>query len=198
MCAAVLQARKSENTRQTILKAAIEEILTEGIHHATTINIAQRAGMSRGAILHHYPTRDELMHAALEKVLLEELESFKELTKQAKSKEITLDELLDHIWEHFSGPMFMVSLEYLTAARTNKEIKGVLMPLARDFNNSIEEIWGTMVPDPHLREATLHSTLCMMRGMSLQSIWREDPGFSERLLLYWKEQIRKSIEGVGD
>ena len=72
------------------------------------------------------------------------------------------------------------------------------MPLARDFNNSIEDIWGTMVPDPQLREATLHSTLCMMRGMSLQSIWREDPDFSERLLLYWKEQIRKSIEGAGD
>lgn len=193
MCAALKQAEKSEQKRQLILSAAIDEILSKGIHHATTNNIATRANVSRGAILYYYPNRDILMYAALEKVLTEEVVYLQGLTQRTKNGDIGLDELIDQIWHHFSGSMFMISLEYLTAARTNNDIKNVLVPLAQDFNQSLENIWEEIVPDPLLRDHTLHSTLCIMRGMGLQNIWRGDDQFSENILGFWKAEIKNIL-----
>lgn len=194
MCAITTQAKKSEQMRQLILASATDEILSKGIYDATTINIAKRANVSRGAILHHYPNRDSLMYAALEKVLSDEVRSLHELTQKTKSGDLDLDNLIDILWSHFSGPMFMISLEYLTAARTNSDIKKVLSPLAKDFNESLENIWGEIVPNTTLRDQTLHSTLCMLRGMGLQSIWREEDGFREKILSFWKKEIANILK----
>lgn len=188
------QTEKSEKKRQEILSSTIEEILSKGINKTTILSVAKNAKISRGAILHYYPNRDALMYSALEKVLSDEVIFLSEITKKAKSGSIDLDELFDIIWSHFSGPMFMISLEYLNSARTDKDIKNVLSPLAHDFNSSLEDIWEEIVPDLSLRDKTLHSTLCMMRGMGLQSIWRDDEKFSEMLLDFWKNEVKRILK----
>lgn len=187
------QIEKSEKKRKIILSSTIDEILSKGIHRTTILSVSQNASVSRGAILHHYPNRDSLMHAALEKVLSDEILFLRETTQKVKAGSIGIDELFDILWSHFSGPMFMISLEYLNSARTNKDIKNVLLPLAKNFNESLEKIWGEIVPDSRLRDQTLHSTLCMMRGMGLQSIWRNDKNFSEMLLSFWKNEIKRML-----
>ena len=70
------QQTKSELTRQTILDAALDCFYDMGYANTTTENISKRAGVSRGAMLHHFPTRFDLIKAAVEHLTEKRLELF--------------------------------------------------------------------------------------------------------------------------
>src|SRR5512132_1726013 len=60
------QQERSRATQQRLLEATVECLVEHGWSGATTTVIAERAGVSRGAQLHHYPTRAALVLAAVE------------------------------------------------------------------------------------------------------------------------------------
>ena len=65
------QQARSLATRERLIRAALDEIHEVGYHAATTHQIAERARVSRGALLHHFPTRADIIQAALEALLAE-------------------------------------------------------------------------------------------------------------------------------
>src|ERR1700678_4677215 len=62
------QAERTEATRTAILKAAANLIRKRGYARFRTAEVAEEAGLSRGAQLHHFPTKDSLVVATLEYV----------------------------------------------------------------------------------------------------------------------------------
>ena len=60
------QAERSATTRQALLDATIACLVEEGYANTTTARVAERAGVSRGAHLHHFQTRSALVAAAVE------------------------------------------------------------------------------------------------------------------------------------
>ena len=60
------QAQKSAMTRDKILDAAISCFIAEGYTNVTTAKVASTAGVSRGAMLHHFPSKTELIQATVE------------------------------------------------------------------------------------------------------------------------------------
>ena len=60
------QAQKSAMTRDRILEAAIDCFVNLGYTNVTTAKVASAAGVSRGAMLHHFPSKTELIQAAVE------------------------------------------------------------------------------------------------------------------------------------
>ena len=189
-------AKQEERSRQTqarIMQGTLECILQKGIRALTTVDVARQAGVSRGALMHHYPSKEALMRAALEDLLNREVESVRELAERIKAGTLEFDTLLDSLHEHFKGDLFMVTLEFLTAARTDEAIKEVLLPLAAHFNASLEGIWERLVTSaqhsPHEDRVALNATLCMMRGMGAQSIWRDDPELYRDMLMFWKQML---------
>src|SRR6478609_6029220 len=57
---------KSQRTRARILDAAMKLFAEVGYHAATNAVIADAAGLTRGAMLYHFATREELVEAALQ------------------------------------------------------------------------------------------------------------------------------------
>ena len=108
---------------------------------------------------------------------------------------MNFDSLLKALHEHFKGDMYMVTLEFLTNARTDPDIMSALVPLAARFNDSLEKIWEQLVSSSehtsHQNRVALNATLCMMRGMGAQSIWRDDPELYRDMLVFWKETLLK-------
>jgi AcrR family transcriptional regulator len=178
------------------MQATLECILQKGIRATSTVDIAKQAGVSRGALVHHYPTKAILMEAAMEDLLDREVESFRETAKRVEEGTLEFETLLDILHEHFKGDLFMVTLEFLTAARTDKAVKEVLVPLATHFNESLEAIWEQLVSsvqhNAHENRVALNATLCMMRGMAAQSIWRDDPELYREMMLFWKQMLINS------
>ncbi|GGY05762.1 TetR family transcriptional regulator [Litchfieldella qijiaojingensis] len=187
------QEDRSRQTQSRIMKATLECILEKGIRATSTVDVARKAGVSRGALVHHYPSKESLMQAALEDLLNKEVDSVRDMAMQVKSGSLNFDTLLQALHEHFKGDMYMVTLEYLTTARTDTAIMDVLQPLAAKFNASLEHIWEQLVVSAehtsHHKRVALNATLCMMRGMGAQSIWRDDPELYRDMLEFWKQTL---------
>ncbi|ASK20046.1 MULTISPECIES: TetR/AcrR family transcriptional regulator [Halomonadaceae] len=187
------QEERSRQTQARVTQATIECILEKGIRATSTVDVARLAGVSRGALVHHYPSKTLLMQAALEDLLSREVESVREMAVKVRAGELNFDSLLKALHEHFKGDLYMVTLEYLTNARTDPDIMKVLVPLAANFNDSLEQIWEQLVASSshtsHQNRVALNATLCMMRGMGAQSIWRDDPELYRDMLLFWKETL---------
>ncbi|WP_372741316.1 TetR/AcrR family transcriptional regulator [Neptunomonas sp.] len=188
-----MTTNRTPKTQARIMQATLECILQQGIRATSTVNIAKQAGVSRGALVHHYPTKASLMEAAMKDLLDREVESVRETAKRVEEGTLEFETLLDMLHEHFNGDLFMVTLEFLTAARTDESVKKVLVPLAKQFNESLEAIWENLVSNTqhseHENRVALNATLCMMRGMASQSIWRDDPELRRDMMLFWKQTL---------
>ncbi|MBP5980374.1 MAG: TetR/AcrR family transcriptional regulator [Halomonas sp.] len=187
------QEERSRNTQARVMQATIECVLAKGIRATSTVDVARQAGVSRGALVHHYPSKTLLMQSALEDLLNQEVESVRQLAVSVQEGNFDFDSLLRVLHEHFKGDLYMVTLEYLTTARTDPDIMKVLIPLAARFNSSLETIWEQLVASSRhtsrQNRVALNATLCMMRGMGAQSIWRDDPELYRDMLLFWKDAL---------
>lgn len=187
------QAERSHATRTKILEVTLACLLDRGLHDSSTVEIAKRAGVSRGALLHHFPTKEELLKEALRFLLLGEVAEIRKMAGDIEAGTVDFDSFLAMLWDHFSGPLFMITLEYVTAARTDPEIKAALVAPALEFNSSLDEIWERLMLSSARvaseRRLALNVTLCFLRGMGTQSVWRDDPQLFEDMLAFWKKTL---------
>ena len=188
------QAERSRQTRAKILAVTLDCVLERGLKDTSTVEIAERAGVSRGALLHHYPSKEALLKEALGQLLRREIDEIRALAAAIDTGDLDIDGFLARLWGKFSGPMFMITLEFVTAARTDPAIQDALRPVARDFNASLDEIWERFFhaagdDNPTGRRLALTATLCFLRGLGTQSVWRDDPAFFADMLAYWRRVI---------
>ena len=124
------QKTKSEQTKTAILNAALDCFLSIGFNNTTTEKIAKQAKVSRGAMLHHFPQRLDLIRASVQHLHRKRLEAFEEtLSKLNENADFTLvGEGIDAFWDQLQSPLFAVYCELLVASRTDAELKGMLAP----------------------------------------------------------------------
>lgn len=137
------QAEKSLNTRHQILEAGIQCLVEYGYAESKTERIAKRAGVSRGAMTHHFPSRAELFQAIAEYIIDKRAREFEELITQVKVPEGELPQL-EHMrqtmWvlrEFYTAPSFVALDELLRGARTDEALISVLVPLEQQLDRKI-------------------------------------------------------------
>jgi len=193
------QAERSAATQQKILTVTTGLILAKGLRDTSTVDVADAAGVSRGALLHHYPSRQILMQEALRHLLNGEIADIRGIAAAIRDGKMDIDGFLSEMWRRFSGPLFMVTIEFLTAARTDPAIREALVPVALDYNRQLDDIWETLLPEMPgacgTRRIALNATLCLLRGMATQSIWRDDPQLFADMLEFWKTSLGTMMPG---
>jgi AcrR family transcriptional regulator len=122
------QAAKSALTRQDTLDAALRCFLKIGYRATTTLAIAKEAGVSRGAIVHHFPTRQDLVRAAIECLAVRRMEDFKTLLANLPPDVPQERAGLEAYWQHLSSPDFLVFHELVVMARTDPVLEKLLRP----------------------------------------------------------------------
>jgi len=189
------QQERSRVTQQRLLAATIECLVEFGWSGATTTVIAERAGVSRGAQLHHYPTRAALVMAAVEHLC--ELRGA-ELRLEAAAAldgvrpEQRLDRVIDMLATAFTGPMFVAALELWVAARTDPELRDALIPMearvGREMHRLTVDLLQADESQPGVRE-TVQVTLDLLRGLGVANMLTDDSARRAALLAVWKEQL---------
>ncbi len=131
------QQRKSVQTRVAILDAAIDCLQTHGYGRTTTQLIAQMAGISRGAMLHHYATKQDLIASVIDytvykrwQVFLDAVHALKDPARIQKMVGIELT------WDSFQTPEYAAYLELAIAARTDPSLAEIFLPRARRFDQT--------------------------------------------------------------
>jgi AcrR family transcriptional regulator len=194
------RGRREERTatsRARILDAAVACLVESGYAGATTLRIQARAGVSRGRLLHHFPSRDQLLVAASRHLATERLrrtgERIESLAGGLSGIE-RLDRAIELMWETFSEPHFWAAVELWTAARTNDDLRAALLPEEREVGAAIragmDRFYGPELVAhpryPQVRDLLFTS----MRGVGLAyTLEHRDPR-SEPHLALWKQVAR--------
>lgn len=186
-------------TRERLIQAALDEIHDRGLHGATTQEIAKRAEVSRGALLHHFPSREALIVACMEASLEDGTRQIQEMAHKVRTEEVTLEAFLDFLWGLFSGRFFYLALEMTSAARNDDSLRAPMTPIVKRFHEALDTIWVEFchpgARTPVQARVILNMTLCLFRGMGIQTILRTDTPYYDELLKAWKVLLPDMIQG---
>jgi AcrR family transcriptional regulator len=188
------QQERSRLTQQRLLTATVDCLVEFGWSGATTTVIAERAGVSRGAQLHHYPTRASLVLAAVEH--LADLRAAELRVEAAALGDLPVhrryDRVIDMLATSFTGPLFAAALEVWVAARTDSELRRALIPLeakvGREMHRLAVDLLEADEAKPGVREA-VQATLDLLRGLGVANLLTDDSTRRGVLLAAWKDQL---------
>ncbi len=156
--------------QQRVLDATIECIVERGYASTSTRHIAARAGVTVGAVQHHYDTKAELMAAALQE-LGERLADQVLVAAPAESDvQVRAAGLLDRLWAMHNGPLYEAGIELAVAARTDRELAAAMETVAEAFTLRVGaamlEMFPELVAQPGFTERLLVG-LATLRGLAL-------------------------------
>ena len=191
------QEERTAATRARLVAATLDVLLAKGYAATTTVDIAARAGLTRGALSHHFAGKDALVVEAFDRhltLVAGEIRSYAALVRDGT---LSLGDLIDRVWTIMSGRFFMLTLEEITAARHNEALRLQLAERTRVFHSELDAIWRHFFSDTGLNdlevEVMLNATLCLLRGMGVQTVLRDDPVYYRRLLRFWKAVLGEQI-----
>jgi AcrR family transcriptional regulator len=195
------QGQRTADSRQLILDAALEGLVRDGYRNTTTVTIQARAGVSRGRLLHHFPSRDDLLVAAAQHLVTERLAEMEDWIGRSPHGRLTgaerIDRATDLLWETFRQPYFWAAMELWTAARTDPDLRSALVDAERTLLRTIEKVVDTMYgpvlsshPDfPETRDLVFTS----MRGVAMTyALLDRDPA-TDPHLGSWKRLLRRVL-----
>lgn len=194
------QEERSAETRARLLDATIASLVEVGYASTTTTAVCERAGVSRGAQVHHFPRKQDLVVAAVAHLAARraaELRRRAEAVPDASGAN-RFDALLDLVTEAFGGPLFDAALELWVAARTDTELHRSLYQFERVAGRGLASLWREVAGElaNHERfDALLELTMHMARGMALQKILRSDDTARRRLQSLWREMAGQALRG---
>lgn len=131
------QQRRSAETRVLLLETAIDLLSQSGYAATTTPAIAERAGVSRGAMLHHYPTKIALMSSLIEYLFYRRIEMFHQAEDLTEAQRATEQMAVELLWGTMIGREHEAFYELSAAARTDMELAEILVPKVIDFDSVI-------------------------------------------------------------
>ena len=190
--APVPQAERCRITRGKVRDATIDSLIEIGYSRTTTVEVGERAGLSRGAQLHHFPSKADLLVAAIEHLADERSKEFEvELADRLEQGDDPVDTMVDMLWSMFSDPIYWATIELMVAARTDPELLEKLQAFERSLGSRIygafKELTGRQGREA---KGSLEMTLYFMRGLAMERIFRENEAHYTNLLKRWKEQLR--------
>src|SRR5689334_12843861 len=165
------QQQRRDETRGRILDAAVESLIEAGVAGTTTLEVQKRAEVSRGALLHHFPSKAELMAATIVHLAEMRGRELKAASATLPKGRARLGAVFDLAWQSFTGPLFYVAMDLRAAARTDPELKTALLETERVVHERLvaqyRELLGPRIGDHPRFAPAFEMTLQLMIGAAM-------------------------------
>ena len=188
----VPQEERTRAMRLRLLEATVELLVERGWSGTSTTLVSRRAGVSRGAQLHHFPTKDDLVLAAVEHLSDVRGRELAEAAANLPRGRRRTRAVLEMLAEHFTSPAFTAALELWVAARTEPQLLAALAPLeqriGRDTHRRTVELLGVDESGRGVREL-VQATLDLVRGLGLANTISDDAARRKRILDEWARTL---------
>ncbi len=194
--ARVPQEERTRAMRARLLDATVECLVERGFAGTSTTLVSERAGVSRGAQLHHFPTKNALVVAAVEH--LTEVRGAELATAAAAlpTGPRRTRAVLQMLADHFTSPVFTAALELWVAARTDEALLAAVAPLeqrvGRETHRLTVELLGADESRPGVREL-VQATLDLVRGLGLANTITDDARRRRRILDQWAATLDDAL-----
>jgi AcrR family transcriptional regulator len=193
------QARKSEATRNQIITAAIQCMVESSYSNTTTMKIAEKAGLSRGAMLHHFPSKKDIVRAVVDYLHEKRIQAFRRSVKELPENADRVKLAVRSYWEHVNHPLYLAIFELSVAARTDTQLREILKPAQlafdREWYATAREVFPEWQSDPEAFDLALNLTQQLMEGMSISHCTHARQIDEEALLNFLEQKLRELKPG---
>ncbi|MEA2791627.1 MAG: hypothetical protein QOG73_4033 [Acetobacteraceae bacterium] len=184
------QQERSEISRRRVLDAAVEILSAEGYSATSTLRIQEAAGVSRGRLLHQFPSRDLLLVAAVQHLAASRIDDLRHRDDWSDDPLTRIEQAVDTMWSTYHQPYFWAATELWLAARSNSELRQALQPeerrLGRLLRESTDAFFGAELSRQPSYRAVREVLIAAMRGIAMTyAIEPRDP-HSDPHLAEWK------------
>ncbi|MFB7380179.1 TetR/AcrR family transcriptional regulator [Kitasatospora purpeofusca] len=195
------QQDRSRATRARLLAAAVDCLAELGWHGSTVAVVAERAGVSRGAAQHHFPTREDLFTAAVEHVTAERLAAVRaHADTLPPAGPARTEAVVGMIVRLYTGPLFRAALQLWVAAATEETLRERIIRLeghvGREAHRAAVEFLGADETRPGVRE-TVQATLDLARGLGLANLLTDDSLRRSGVIRQWASLLESTLRPVG-
>jgi AcrR family transcriptional regulator len=186
--------------RVRLLDAAVDCLYELGYSGTTTIEVAARAGVSRGAQLHHFPTKERLVTDAVRHVLAKRLEDFRDAFEGLPDGADKPGAAVDLLWAKLSGRVFYAWLELVVAARTDPALREAVVEIAGQFLDQVQattaEFFSAQTGGWLSLEVAPLIAFAAMQGLALDRIvWPADDARLDRCLSALRALATMALQG---
>jgi AcrR family transcriptional regulator len=185
--------------RQRLLEAATVVLRRNGYAGLRTEEVSRVAGVSRGAQLHHFPTKESLVLATTEHIFKASTDRGLGRATAALASSDPIEELIRDGMDFFFSDDFFVLLDLVLMGEKNRKIREHIYSVARTHRPAVEEAWLTVLQKSGMEreraETVLWLTLSIVRGLAIRSLWQPDRKLFRRLLDEWKALVSERFSG---
>jgi AcrR family transcriptional regulator len=195
--ARVPQEERSRVMRARLMEATVDLLVEKGFAGTTTTLVSERAGVSRGAQLHHFPTKNDLVLAAVEHLTAVRGAELAAAAAALPSGSRRTRAVLQMLGDHFTSPVFTAALELWVGARTDETLLAAVAPLeqrvGRETHRLTVECLGADEQHPGTREL-IQATLDLVRGLGLATTITDDTRRRSRILDEWARVLDRELK----
>src|SRR5215831_14551204 len=179
-------------------KAAANLIRRRAYARFRTAEVAAEAGLSRGAQLHHFPTKDSLVVATLEYVFEQAQILSRRRASAVNRPRDLIEAVIEDAKEFFFSEHFMVAIDIVLSTSTDQAMRRQILDISRKARRPVEAAWAEAlvaggVPAPVAADIVA-LTLGIVRGMALRTLWDNDPKWFDQLFALWRQMIKVFLE----
>ena len=199
------QTERSDEMRQRLVEASASVLRRKGYAGLRTDEVARVAKVSRGALQHHFPSKDSLVVATAEHLLQASLARGSRRASTAEAAADPIAAIIEDGIEFFLGADFTVVLDLVLAGSKSRAIRDRIYEHARSNRLGVEDAWLALlvakgVPKESA-EKVLWLTISVVRGFAVRALWQQDDKLFRSLLDEWKVIIAghlKTLAGAPD
>jgi AcrR family transcriptional regulator len=190
------QGERTRAMRLRLMEATVDSLVELGWAGTTTTVVSQRAGVSRGAQLHHFPSKQALVVAAVEHLTDRRRDDMRRHAARLPEHD-RIRGGLDILAAQFVSPVFFAALELWVAARTDAELRESVAPLERRIGRETHayavELLGIDESVGDNRQL-VQATLDLVRGLGLAASLSDDAARRASVLDSWAAVLERELE----
>ena len=186
-------------TRERILNAAVASLIELGTARTTTLEVQRRAEVSRGALLHHFPTHAAMLAATVEELVRRNEAAVVEGVSRLTDSEDGIARAVSVLAMTTAQPAYMAELELWAVSRTDPELLACLRQAERRARKESERVVGALfstAADKPAQSVVMAMTMEFLRGLALSSALRSSPARRQQLIAQWARAAKILLESL--
>ncbi len=190
-----------EQMRQRLVTATVDCLVEFGFAGTTTQRVQSRADVSRGALLHHFPSKSDLFVAAIRQVAQRQVARMRTAATHAPAGADRVAFAVSVLRQAMSGPEFLAGHELWMAARTDPGLREVLGPYEREAGQVLRQVGAELFGPEYAQlpgfPVAFESLLELLRGLAMTSLLRAGEAREQRVLAAWQSVFPDLCQAAG-
>ena len=193
------QQERRRRTQEVVLDAAIELLFERGYANFTTADVAERAGVSRGAQNHYFRTKSDLVLSACRHAMSIAIKTARSMAADARRSSDVMNYFLDQSRRFFLAPSYIATIDLLVAARTDMALSKDYKQLINKTREELDAVWVSVFEEAGVSKdqafVLMALTHNLMRGMAISRLWGTSGAMNDKLIEHWRTLVLDSMCG---